>query len=78
MLKRDLAFLLALIVILFGIYWKTFNYDLIWDDASLFKHNLLFIEDHPVSTAFKMGYFSNQWASRDRTIIIGPSSSLPS
>ena len=58
--KRDLAFLLALIVILFGIYWKTFNYDLIWDDESLFKHNLLFIEDHPISTAFKMGYFSDQ------------------
>jgi hypothetical protein len=60
MLKKDLAFLLALVVILFGIYWKTFNYDLIWDDEMYFKHNVLFIENHPISSAFKFGYFSQQ------------------
>ncbi len=60
MLKKDLVFLLALVVILFGIYWKTFNYDLIWDDEMYFKHNVLFIENHPISSAFKFGYFSEQ------------------
>ncbi len=60
MLKKDLVFLLALVVILFGIYWKTFNYDLVWDDDIFFKHNILFIENHPVSSAFKFGYFSEQ------------------
>lgn len=60
MLKKDLAFLLALVVILFGIYWKTFNYELIWDDEMYFKHNILFIENHPMSSAFKFGYFSEQ------------------
>ena len=60
MLKKDLVFLLALVVILFGIYWKTFNYDLIWDDEMYFKHNILFIENHPISSAFKFGYFSEQ------------------
>ena len=58
--KKDLAFLLALVVILFGIYWKTFSYDLIWDDEVFFKHNILFIENHPVSSAFKFGYFGEQ------------------
>jgi len=59
-MKKDLAFLLALVVILFGIYWKTFNYDLIWDDDIFFKYNVLFIENHPISSAFKFGYFSEQ------------------
>ena len=60
MLKKDFVFLLALVVILFGIYWKTFDYELIWDDDIFFKHNILFIENHPVSSAFKFGYFSEQ------------------
>jgi hypothetical protein len=60
MLKKNLFFLFALVVILFGIYWKTFNYDLIWDDEMYFKHNVLFIENHPLSSAFKFGYFSEQ------------------
>lgn len=60
MLKKDLLFVLALVVILFGIYWKTFDYDLIWDDEVFFKGNLLFIENHPISSAFKVGYFSEQ------------------
>ncbi|OGD21797.1 MAG: hypothetical protein A2W03_11610 [Candidatus Aminicenantes bacterium RBG_16_63_16] len=60
MLKKDFVFLLALVVILFGVYWKTFDYELIWDDDIFFKHNILFIENHPVSSAFKFGYFSEQ------------------
>lgn len=60
MLKKDLAFLFALLVILFGIYWKTFDYDLIWDDDIFFKYNILFIENHPLGSAFKFAYFSEQ------------------
>ena len=60
MRKKDIVFLIFLIVILFGLYWKTFNYELIWDDEVFFKYNLLFIEDHPLSSAFKFGYFSEQ------------------
>ncbi len=60
MQKKDGAFILILIVILFGVYWKTFSYDLIWDDEVFFKFNLLFIENHPLSSAFKFGYFSEQ------------------
>lgn len=60
MKKRDMVFLLFLVVILFGLYWKTFDYDLLWDDEIFFKHNLLFIEHQPLTSAFKYGYFSEQ------------------
>ena len=60
MRKKDIVFLIFLIIILFGLYWKTFDYELIWDDEVFFKYNLLFIEDHPLSSAFKFGYFSEQ------------------
>jgi Tfp pilus assembly protein PilF len=60
MAKKDIVFLIFLVVILFGLYWKTFNYELIWDDEVFFKYNLLFIENHPLSAAFKFGYFSEQ------------------
>jgi tetratricopeptide (TPR) repeat protein len=60
MSKKDVIFLIFLVIILFGLYWKTFNYELIWDDEVFFKYNLLFIEDHPLSSAFKFGYFSEQ------------------
>jgi tetratricopeptide (TPR) repeat protein len=58
--KKDVVFLAFLIIILFGVYWKTFSYDLIWDDEIFFKHNLLFIEHQPLTSAFKYGYFSEQ------------------
>ncbi|MFZ2054375.1 MAG: hypothetical protein WAU81_09270 [Candidatus Aminicenantales bacterium] len=58
--KKDVVFLAFLIIILFGLYWKTFDYDLIWDDEVFFKHNLLFIEHQPLTSAFTYGYFSEQ------------------
>jgi tetratricopeptide (TPR) repeat protein len=58
--KRDWLYVAILAVILFGVYWKTFNYDFIWDDEIFFKHNLLFIEDQPLSSALKYSYFSEQ------------------
>jgi len=58
--KKDWLFVAFLAVIVFGIYWKTFSYDLIWDDEIFFKHNLLFIEHQPLTSAFKYGYFSEQ------------------
>jgi tetratricopeptide (TPR) repeat protein len=60
MRKKDFVFLIFLVIILFGLYWKTFSYELVWDDEVFFKYNLLFTEDHPLSSAFKFGYFSEQ------------------
>src|SRR4030042_3549487 len=58
--KRDWLYVAILAVILFGVYWKTFNYDFVWDDEIFFKHNLLFIEDQPLTSALKYSYFSEQ------------------
>ena len=58
--KKDLLYIAILALIVFGLYWKTFNYDLIWDDEIFFKHNLLFIEHQPLTSAFKYSYFSEQ------------------
>jgi hypothetical protein len=60
MAKKDVGFILILIVILLGLYWKTLNYELIWDDEIFFKHNLLFIENQPLSSALKFGYLREQ------------------
>jgi tetratricopeptide (TPR) repeat protein len=60
MRKKDLLYVAILAVIVFGLYWKTFDYDLIWDDEVFFKHNLLFIEHQPLTSAFTYGYFSEQ------------------
>jgi tetratricopeptide (TPR) repeat protein len=58
--KKDLLYVAILAVIVFGLYWKTFNYEFIWDDEIFFKHNLLFIEHQPLTSAFKYSYFSEQ------------------
>jgi len=60
MRKKDLFFVVLLAVIVVGLYWKTFSYDFIWDDEIFFKHNLLFIEHQPLTSAFKYSYFSEQ------------------
>jgi len=60
MTKKDAAFIIILVIILFGLYWKTFNYDLIWDDELYFKTNLIFQENKPLSAALKFSYFSEQ------------------
>jgi len=60
MRKKDLIYVAFLAVIVFGLYWKTFSYDFIWDDEIFFKHNLLFIEHQPLTSAIKYSYFSEQ------------------
>jgi len=60
MQKRDLAFILILIIIIFGLYWKPLGYDLVWDTKIMVDQSLLFLEDQPVWSAFKYGYFHEQ------------------
>lgn len=63
--KRSLIFIIFLIITVFGVYWKTFNYELIWDSKIYFAHNILFTEDHPITSAFKFGYFREQLGVED-------------
>src|SRR4030042_2386846 len=58
--KKDWLYVAILAVIVFGLYWKTFDYDLIWAEEIFFKHNLPLIEHQPLTSAFKYGYFSEQ------------------
>ena len=66
MSKKDAIFIIILVIILFGLYWKTFNYDLIWDDEIYFKNNLIFVENKPLSSALKFSYFSEQLGIQDQ------------
>src|SRR4030043_905417 len=60
-MRKKALFLVGLLaVIVIGLYWKTFSYDFIWDDEIFFKHNLLFIEHQPLTSALKYSYFSEQ------------------
>ncbi|MDH7512156.1 MAG: hypothetical protein QHH14_04320 [Clostridiales bacterium] len=67
MRKRSAVFVLFLVVIILGLYWRTLDYPFIWDDEVFFRNNPLFIERIPFSSALKMSYFSEQlgWKARD-------------
>ena len=67
MSKRNTVIVLFLIVIILGLYWRTLDYPMIWDDEVLFRKNLLFTEKIPLLSALKMSYFGEQlgWESRD-------------
>lgn len=67
MRRRNAVIVLFLIVILSGLYWRTLDYPMIWDDEVLFRKNLLFTEKIPLLSALKMSYFSEQlgWKARD-------------
>lgn len=58
--KKSIIFVAALIVILFGVYWKTFNYELVWDSKIYFQQNILLRESYPIWSSFKFGYFQEQ------------------
>ncbi|MFC2164261.1 tetratricopeptide repeat protein [Acidobacteriota bacterium] len=58
--KKDMVFIGLLAVILLGIYGKTLNYELIWDDRYFLKGNVLLDENRPLWDAFTYGYFGEQ------------------
>jgi tetratricopeptide (TPR) repeat protein len=63
--KRELIFIIFLTITVFGVYWKTFNYELIWDSKIYFTQNILFEENRPITSAFKFGYFREQLGVED-------------
>ena len=60
MKKRNVLFIFFLIIIIFGLYWKTFSSEMIWDDKIYFQQNLLFSENRPPTDAFKIGSLREQ------------------
>lgn len=51
--NKSIIFIIFLIIILFALFWKTFNFELIWDSKIYFKQNPLFTENYPLWAAFK-------------------------
>jgi len=60
MKKKNIIFIVILAITVFGLYWKTFNYEFIWDSKIYFTQNILFTENPPIWSAFKFGYFREQ------------------
>ncbi len=55
--NKSIIFIVVLIITLSALYWKTFNYEFIWDSKIYFKQNILFAENYPLVSAFKLSYF---------------------
>jgi hypothetical protein len=58
--KRAVLFIAFLAITLFGLYWRTFQAAMIWDDKVYFQQNLLFAENRPPADAFKIGSLREQ------------------
>ena len=60
MTRNNALFILIVVIILLAIYWNSFGYEMIWDSKLLFENNILFEQNKPLSSAFKIGYFREQ------------------
>ncbi|MBM3312735.1 MAG: hypothetical protein FJY80_14650, partial [Candidatus Aminicenantes bacterium] len=66
MKHRTPVFILLLAVTVFGVYFRTFSYDLVWDDADFLREENPFFADHAAWEAFKLGYFVEPGAAHAR------------
>jgi tetratricopeptide (TPR) repeat protein len=57
MKRKEPVFVAFLVIIVFGVYFRTFSYDLVWDDADFLREENSFFSNHAAWEAFKMGYF---------------------
>jgi hypothetical protein len=60
MKNKGVLVVFFLVITIFGLYWKTFSADMIWDDKIYFQENLLFSENRPPTDAFKIGSLREQ------------------
>jgi len=58
--QTRILFIAFLALILVGIFWKTFNFELVWDDKIYLKQNILFNEKYPIWSCFQYGYLRDQ------------------
>lgn len=62
--KKEIIFISLLIVILFGIFWQTFDYELVWDSDIFFNKNPSFLENRSLLFGFESGYFKHKFQNR--------------
>lgn len=60
MKNKSALVVVFLVIIIFGLYWRTFDAGMIWDDDIYFHQNLLFAENRPPIDAFKIGSLREQ------------------
>jgi tetratricopeptide (TPR) repeat protein len=66
MRKKEILFLLILMVVFFSIYWKTIDYDLIYDSKNLFANNPIYTGSYSLIAAFKFGFLEQVGLSMDK------------
>lgn len=76
MKKKEILFLLILLLVFFAIYWKSTGYDFIYDSKNLFAHNPVYTGNYPLSAAFKFGFLEKVGLSLDRGTYYRPLSTL--
>jgi tetratricopeptide (TPR) repeat protein len=62
--KKDVFFLAILIVIVFGVYGRSLNFDLIWDSKNFLGDRLAQFESHSLSSALEQGYFKESYTDK--------------
>lgn len=55
--KKDALFILLIVLAVWGLYFHTLPYELIWDSVPLVRHNQLLQGSYPVTAAFTHGYW---------------------
>jgi tetratricopeptide (TPR) repeat protein len=71
-MKKEILFVLLLLVSLFFVYQKTLNYDLIWDTNMFIHESILFNRDVPIFYAFKTGYIYGQLGMQSQDFYYRP------
>jgi len=65
MKKKDIIFIVILIIVVLSLYWKTLDYEYIWDSKVYLQQNILLIENPSLWTAFKFSHFREQLGISD-------------
>ena len=55
--KKDALFVLLIVLAVWGLYFHTLPYELIWDSVPLVRDNQLLQRSYPVTAAFTHGYW---------------------
>jgi len=62
--KKDLIFLSILAVVLFGVYGRSLDFELIWDSKNFLGNDFAQYEGQGLSSALKKGYFKESYTDK--------------
>lgn len=70
--RKELIFLVVLVGFMFGLYYHTLKYDLIWDTKHFASGSLLLNKNRPLSDAFRYGDIQGQLGENKRSFYYRP------